>query len=91
MTNTNTSRRDALTVVLGAGLGVAGLVAATSPASAYQGNMERALNQLFGALESLRRAVPNKGGHRERAIELVQRAIGEVQAGIDFAGQNGGG
>jgi hypothetical protein len=90
MTNTNATRRDALTVVFGAGLGVAGLVATTSTAAAYQGNMERALNQLFGALASLRRAVPNKGGHRERAIELVQQAIGEVQAGIDFAAPNGG-
>jgi len=28
---------------------------------------------------------PNKGGHRERAIELVDQAINEVNAGIEFA------
>ena len=30
-------------------------------------------------------AVPNKGGHRERAIELVDRAIVQVREGIAVA------
>ena len=33
----------------------------------------------------LEAAVPNKGGHRERAIELVDRAIVQVREGIAFA------
>ena len=32
------------------------------------------------------RAVANKGGHRERAIEAVDRAIQETREGIAFAG-----
>jgi hypothetical protein len=38
--------------------------------------MERALS----ALKALQVATPNKGGHRERAMRLIGRAIGEVQA-----------
>lgn len=34
--------------------------------------MERALSSLYEALGSLREATPNKGGHRENAIQLVQ-------------------
>jgi hypothetical protein len=64
-------------------LGVLGASATT--ASAYQGNMEHALASLFQALESLRQATPNKGGHRERAMDLIQQAVVQVQQGIDFA------
>jgi hypothetical protein len=31
--------------------------------------------------------MPNKGGHRERALGLIDQAIGEVQAGMNFAAQ----
>ena len=30
-------------------------------------------------------STPNKGGHRERAMQLIRNAIHEVRAGIDFA------
>jgi hypothetical protein len=53
--------------------------------------MEAALRQLGNALNSLHRATPNKGGHKERAVQLIEQAMGEVQAGIDFANQHGGG
>jgi hypothetical protein len=78
-------------------LGAAGVAAAPAlalsalPAEAYQGNMERALSALEAALQSLQAATPNKGGHRERAMRLIEHAMGEVQAGIDFAYQHGGG
>ena len=62
-----------------------------APAEAYQGNMERALSALGAAMQSLQAATPNKGGHRERAMRLIEHAMGEVQAGIDFAYQHGGG
>jgi len=91
MTELVLSRRNALA---GAGLALAaGSLAAlvSSPALAEQGNMEAALRQLGNALESLRRATPNKGGHKERAVELIEQAMGEVQAGIDFADEHGGG
>jgi hypothetical protein len=70
-----------------AALGAPALALSALPAEAYQGNMERALS----ALESLQAATPNKGGHRERAMRLIEHAMGEVQAGIDFAYQHGGG
>ena len=50
-----------------------------------QPRMEAALALLQNARDELEAAVPNKGGHRERAIELVDRAIGQVREGIVFA------
>jgi hypothetical protein len=41
-------------------------------------------------MQSLQASTPNKGGHRERAMRLIEHAMGEVQAGIDFAYQHGG-
>jgi len=71
-------RRDFLRAAAGAApaLALSGL-----PAEAYQGNMERALSALEAALQSLQAATPNKGGHRERAMRLIEHAMGEVQAG----------
>ena len=81
----NLSRRNfaAAAVTSLAALGVLGASATT--ASAYQGNMEHALAALFQALESLRQATPNKGGHRESAMDLIQQAVVQVQQGIEFA------
>jgi hypothetical protein len=31
-------------------------------------------------------ATPNKGGHRERAMGLIDQAISEVRAGMAYAG-----
>lgn len=89
MFDTKLSRRNfAATAATGlAALGVLGVSAKT--ASAYQGNMEHALAELFQANEALRQATPNKGGHRERAMELIQQAIIQVQQGIEFAARNG--
>jgi hypothetical protein len=67
------------------------LALTSTRAFAYQGNMERALSALEAAMASLQAATPNKGGHRERAMRLIERAIGEVPAGIDFASEHGGG
>ncbi|WP_395667103.1 hypothetical protein [Methylocella sp.] len=80
---------------LAAGSAVSGALAAlalsTRPAAAYQGNMERAMGSLYEALASLREATPNKGGHRERALELIQQALNQVQSGIEWADEHGGG
>ena len=56
-----------------------------APAYARQPYMESALQHLREARASLQRATPNKGGHRERAIELVNQAIAQVEAGERFA------
>jgi len=44
--------------------------------------MEASLQELRAAREELERAAPNKGGHRERAIELIDQAIEQVKEGI---------
>ena len=58
-------------------------------AGADQPHMEAARDHLHQARGSLDRAEPNKGGHRERAFELVAHAITEVQRGIQFAAEHG--
>ena len=89
MTESNATRRQfvALTATV---VAAAALVGAT-PASAQQGNMDAALGALQAALDALHRATPNKGGHKERAAQLVIQAISEVEAGIAFADEHGGG
>jgi hypothetical protein len=54
-------------------------------AAAYQSHMHSALDALRTARSELQASTPNKGGHRERAISLVNQAIDETRAGIDFA------
>ena len=54
-------------------------------ASAAQPHMTAAMNHLRLAKKELDLALADKGGHRARAIELVNSAIDEVQAGIDYA------
>ena len=56
-----------------------GLAAGTQP------HMQAALEQLRAAKAELKAAEPDKGGHRVKAIALVNEAIAEVEAGIDFA------
>ena len=50
-----------------------------------QPHMNAALEHLVAAKTELQSAVADKGGHRVRAIALVDEAIGEVQAGMDYA------
>jgi hypothetical protein len=61
-------------VAFGAGMAVAG-----------QPHMRAALSDLMSARAELDTAEHNKGGHRVKAIELINSAIDEVQAGIDAA------
>jgi len=56
-----------------------------SSAFARQPHMDNALVRLREARAALERAEPNKGGHRERAIALVDQAIAQVEEGIRFA------
>ncbi|HEX3583291.1 MAG TPA: hypothetical protein VH087_16090 [Thermoanaerobaculia bacterium] len=66
-------------VVLLAGSFVAGRV------HAAQNRMVAARDQLRAAHHELQSAVADKGGHRERALDLVSRAIAQVDEGINFA------
>ncbi len=51
-------------------------------ASAGQPHMRAALDHLLSAKSELQVALHDKGGHRVKAIELVNNAIAEVRAGI---------
>jgi hypothetical protein len=65
---------------------VAGTVLGATIAYAAQPHMVSALEMLRSARAELERSTANKGGHRERAISAVDRAIEETRAGIAFAG-----
>ena len=47
--------------------------------------MDAALALLMNARGELNASTPNKGGHREIAIGLVDQAIAQVREGIAFA------
>lgn len=70
------------TLVLGSALALS--LASAPVESAPQPMMKKALASLKAAKKQLAAATPDKGGHRVKAIDLVDQAIGEVQAGIDF-------
>ncbi len=54
-------------------------------AAERQPHMRIALQHLREARIQLEKAAPNKGGHRAKAIELVDRAIDQVEKGIQYA------
>ena len=66
-----------LTLVLAVGF-IAGQLSAAQP------QMQAALRHLRSAKADLNRATTDKGGHRAKAIELVEQAIAEVERGISF-------
>ena len=53
-------------------------------ASADQPHMQAALEHLRAAKGELDRAEADKGGHRVRALKLVNEAIEQVEKGIGF-------
>ena len=52
------------------------------PASAGQPHMKVALKSLQQAKTSLEKAAPDKGGHRAKALVLVNQAIEQVKKGM---------
>jgi len=60
-------------------------ILSTSANAMRQPAMERSLQALQNAERILKRALPNKGGHRVKAIRHIQRAIREVRKGIKYA------
>ncbi len=57
----------------------------TLPARAVdQPRMQAAKSDLENALKYLRKASADKGGHRERAIDLASQAVNAVNNGIDY-------
>jgi hypothetical protein len=56
-------------------------------AEAVQGHMFNARDDLQQALNELQQALPDKGGHRVDAINLVQQAADQVNLGIQYGAQ----
>jgi hypothetical protein len=65
----------ALVVASGVGYGV-------GFAQGYQPHMQNALHDLQAARAELNAALSDKGGHRVAAINLVNQAIVQTQAGL---------
>jgi hypothetical protein len=79
MTTSASLRAILLGTAIAAGMGVGYAIGA-------QPHMSESIALLQSARGQLQAAAPNKGGHRERAMGLIDQAIGEVRAGIAFAG-----
>jgi len=78
------TRRELGLIATGAVI-ASGLVVAAKPAAAIQANMDHARAALEDAMRDLRMAEDDKGGHKGKAMQLIQQAIAEVNAGIEFA------
>ena len=65
---------------------VIGLVAGASIATANRPNMVNALRSLEIARAELVEALPDKGGHRGRALSFSDDAIRKSREGIAYAG-----
>ena len=77
-------RLGVIPVVFVLGLLLGSVLTGTAVA-AYQGHMWNAIHDLQNAKSELVNATANKGGHRVNAINLINRALQEVQWGIDAA------
>ncbi len=67
-------------------LGVGAVLGSIADAKANRPYMQAALDALQNARWNLQHAEHDKAGHRANALNLVNQAIGEVQAGIAVGG-----
>lgn len=86
MPMSDVSRRSAGKLLAASALALSAAGLLSKSAAAVEPNMQQALNDLMDAHNALERAIPNKAGHRERALRLVEQAINEVRAGIAVSG-----
>ena len=75
---TSFARKALLGTAIAASMGIGYAIGA-------QPHMTAGLGLLQSARGELAAATPNKGGHREKALGLIDGAISEVRAGIAFA------
>lgn len=75
-------KRSTITSFAVASLGATAALMVSFPAQANQPNMKAALASLNEAKQHLKQATTGKGGHRVKAIELIDEAIEEVRKGI---------
>ena len=58
--------------------------AQTAGMARHEPHMSAAMGHLQQARNELERATPNKGGHRERAMQLVDQAMQQIQEGEQY-------
>ena len=80
--------RHSITALVLVGTLVAGMAIGAALAQGGQTHMNAALSSLREARKELQLGLPNKGGHREKAIDLTGQAIDEVYLAIK-AGRGG--
>lgn len=68
-------------IIVAFGLGIL----TTTAVMARQPHMYAARSDLRSAYAELQAATPDKGGHRDNAMGLINQAIGQVNAGIAYA------
>jgi hypothetical protein len=76
------SRRSVVSTIFSGAL--LGLALPRRAKAADQPRMQAALDALRTANRELGAATDDKGGHRKRAMRLVNQAIAEVERGIKF-------
>ena len=72
-------------VILAGALATSLAVSATRPAHADQPHMQSAKAHLEAAVAELNAALPDKGGHRDVALQRAGEALAQTQAGIEYA------
>ena len=76
---------------VGAGLGISSFVYAQDRAlQIHEPHMSAAYGHLEQAKAELDKAAPNKGGHRERAMQMVDQAMQQIEQGEEYYQQHRG-
>jgi hypothetical protein len=79
-----------LAVLVGLSVYSLGRPAQNREMAEHEPHMSAALGHLREARAELEKAAPNKGGHRERAMQLVDQAIQQVEQGEAYYQQHKG-
>jgi hypothetical protein len=77
-----------LALLLGMSIQAAISRAQTAGMARQEPHMSAAIGHLQQAKAELEKATPNKGGHRERAIQFVDQAIQQVEQGEAYYQQH---
>ena len=89
MRNRLTAILSIFTLLIGLGL-YSALHAQNAQMARHEPHMSAALGHLQQAKAELEKAAPNKGGHKEKALELVNQAIQQVEEGERYYQEHGG-
>lgn len=79
-----------LLIAAGLATGIIMAISAIPALAQNQPHMQAAMRSLQQARNQLAASSTNKGGHRERAMRLVDQAINETQGGMAYARQHPG-